>query len=227
MKHPLIVLEGGDGSGKATQAAALKERLEKEVGPVELFDFPRYEESLAGKLVGECLAGKHANFRHLSPYIASLPFTLDRVGAREVLAERLEQSLVMCNRYVPSNIAYQAAKLLSADRPKFIEFLEALEYGELQIPKPDLVIYLHVPTAIATKLIEKKKERGYLAGTGEKKDQHERDVAYQDEVVQVYLDLAKERDDWQTVTCTDEAGELLPKEAIHERVWDILKSRVV
>ena len=227
MKHPLIVLEGGDGSGKATQAALLKERLEKEAGPVELFDFPRYEDSLAGKLVGECLAGKHANFRHLSPHLASLPFTLDRVGARELLGASLERGIVMCNRYTPSNIAYQAAKLLAADRKKFIEFLEALEYEELHIPKPDLVIYLYVPTAIATKLIEKKKERGYLAGTGEQKDQHERDIAYQDEVVRVYLDLANERDDWQSVTCTNEAGDLLLREEIHERVWSIVQPRVV
>lgn len=226
MSFPLIVLEGGDGSGKATQAGLLKTRLQETIGPVSLFDFPRYEESLSGKLVGECLAGKHADFRRLSPYVASLPYVLDRIGAREDIAAKRGESIVMCNRYTPSNIAYQAAKLLPADRERFISFIEALEYDEFRIPRPTLVLYLHVPTAIATKLIERKNERGYLASTGEKKDQHERDVAYQEEVVRVYLDLARERDDWKVIECVDEKGELLPKEVIHEEVWKIVESHV-
>ena len=226
MTFPLIVLEGGDGSGKATQAALLRARLEEQHGEVTLFDFPRYEESLSGKLVGECLAGKHADFRTLSPYLASLPYVLDRIGVREQIAEQLTKNIVMCNRYTPSNVAYQAAKLLPADRERFVTFIEALEYDEFKIPRPTLVLYLHVPTAIATRLIERKAERGYLSGTDQKKDQHERDTSYQEEVVRVYLDLAKERPDWDVVNCIDEGGELLSRESIHEQIWNIVESHV-
>lgn len=219
--YPLIVLEGGDGSGKATQATLLQERCRDTGAAVSVFDFPRYEQSYAGKLVGECLAGKHANFRHLSPHLASLPFTLDRAGARDEIAQARSQGVVMCNRYTSSNIAYQAAKLLPADRDAFIAFLEALEYEELGIPRPDLVVYLDVPTHIASELISQKHARGYLAETGETKDQHERDTAYQDAVAEVYRELAGQRADWQVVTCTDTSGELRSRDAIHADVWKI------
>lgn len=218
----LIVLEGGDGSGKATQAGLLKERLEREGAQVFLFDFPQYETTRAGALAGECLAGKHANFRHLSPYLASLPFTLDRVSARERLLSAFASGVVLTNRYTPSNIAYQSAKLLPQDRPKFIEFLEGLEYDELGLPRPSAVIYLHVPVSIASDLIARKDARGYLAGSADnKKDQYERDTAYQEEVQKVYLALAAERPDWHRVECTRD-GLILSRDEIHQQIYNLV-----
>ncbi len=218
----LIVLEGGDGSGKTTQMAILKERLEREGVSVSLLKFPQYEGSRAGRLIYECLAGKHANFRHLSPYLASLPFTLDRVTAREHLREMLSGGTVLLDRYTPSNIAYQSAKLLPQDRPKFIDFLEGLEYDELGLPRPSAVIYLHVPVSIASDLIACKDARGYLAGSADnKKDQYERDTAYQEEVQRVYLALAAERPDWHTIECTRD-GLILSRDEIHQQVYDLV-----
>lgn len=224
MQGKLIVLEGGDGSGKATQAELLKARLEKEGMTVTLFDFPQYELTRAGALAGECLAGKHANFRHLSPYLASLPFTLDRVSARKQLMEALARGVVVTNRYTPSNIAYQSAKLLPADRQKFMEFLEGLEYDELALPRPNVVIYLHVPVTVASELIVRKDSRAYLAESGDtKKDQYERDTAYQEEVVRVYLSLTAERPDWHRIECVKD-GLMLSRDDIHEQVYSIIAS---
>lgn len=194
----LIVLEGGDGSGKTVQTKLLCEALAREHA-VTTFDFPRYEESLYGKLVGECLAGKHGDFLTLSPYISSLPFTLDRVSAKASLEAALAEGHVISNRYVPSNISHQAAKLKPEEREQFIAFLERGEYEELGLPRPSLVVYLYVPRDIAGRLVEQKGTRHYLGE--EKKDVHEKDFDYQERVAGIFADLAETRAEWVTVSC--------------------------
>ena len=169
IRGKLIVLEGGDGAGKTVQVDLLHKRIP---GLVQVFEFPRYYTSRAGKLVGECLVGKHGDFLGLSPYLASLSYTLDRVGAKAMLTKALAEGIVICNRYTPSNIAHQAAKISDTkEREAFIEFLEGLEYGEMQLPEPDIVLYLHMPADIASKLSKNKKKREYLEGSGETEDQ--------------------------------------------------------
>ena len=213
----LIVIEGGDASGKTTQTKLFLSRL---IGQARMFDFPRYYTSLAGKLVGECLAGEHGDFLHLSPYLASLPYTVDRIGARDALLHALEHHHVVCNRYVTSNVAHQGAKLMGEERGKFIDFLEKLEYDELKLPRPDAVFYLHVPMEIADTLGKGKAARDYLRGTGKTLDQHEADLEYQKRVIALYTELALNRPDWHLIPCTQN-GALLHAEVIHEKIWNI------
>lgn len=223
-KGKLIVLEGGDGSGKTVQAKLLHERLS---GRAQVFEFPRYYTSRAGKLVGECLAGEHGDFLKLGPYLASLPYTIDRAGAKKMLGKALEKGNVICNRYTPSNLAHQGAKISDMRaRGAFIDFLEALEYEELELPRPDIVIYLYVPVAIAAKLGENKEKRAYLKNSGEIRDQHERDLAYQENVAKAYMGIAKDRDDWHIVRCVEDGDVLLSPRVIHELVWKIVSPRL-
>ena len=152
---------------------------------VAFFDFPQYEKTLAGKLVGRYLKGEFGDPLLLSPYIASLPYALDRIAARDELNKALEKGVVICNRYIPSNIGHQASKLPEDKRDEFISWLEQMEYGELKLPKPTLVIYLYVPVEISSHLVEKKEARAYIGGESAKgaKDGHEKDMEYQQKVI--------------------------------------------
>src|SRR5258708_1619076 len=189
-KGKLIVIEGADGSGKATQARLLSRALE-EYGPVASYEFPRYKQSEFGRLIGRSLTGEFGDFLNLSPYLSSLPYMLDRARAKYLLIESLKEGNVVCDRYTPSNIAFQSAKLKPAERKEFITFLERAEYEELGLPAPDLVVYLSVPTSITSELLLKKEKRAYI-GVGEK-DQYEKNVEYQQEAMNIYRDLSKKR----------------------------------
>ncbi|HYF13070.1 MAG TPA: hypothetical protein VD928_02105, partial [Candidatus Paceibacterota bacterium] len=193
----------GDAAGKKTQAELARDSIRR-FREVTLLDFPRYEISLAGKLVKQALAGEYGDFRHLDPHLASLPYTVDRIGARETINAALSKSVVLCNRYVPSNAMYQAAKYTDArQQEEFIAWLEALEYEELMLPRPNLVVYLHVPFEVSQKLMD-----------GRKKDVHEEDAEYLRTVVDLYLRTASKRPNWTVIECIRN-GELMSREEIH------------
>lgn len=212
MRHPsqFIVLEGGDGSGKTTQAKLLSEALAKS-GPVSAFKFPR-KDAFFGSLVYECLSGEHGDFLALSPYIASLPYAIDQARARPQLEEALECGHVICDRYAPSNMAHQAAKVPAEEWANIVKFIETATYDELGALRPDLIIYLDVPVEISMKL---------LAEKGIKKDQHEDDLPYQRAVREVYRELARERLDWRYVDCMHE-GKLRSPEENHNMILDLV-----
>lgn len=224
-KGKLVVVEGADGSGKGTQVSLLIDALQKRGTKVTVFDFPQYETSLFGEIVGKALKGAFGDFKNMSPYLASLPFTLDRLSAKEAIVQALRKGVVICNRYTPSNVAYQAAKFAGKEQKEFISFLEQAEYGELGLPRPDMVMYLYVPPAISYELVKQKEARSYLSGKKGAQDQHESDRSYQDSVVKTYLKLAKQRVDWNVITCTKK-GKLLSREEIHDMVMSTFDSSI-
>lgn len=215
-KYPLIVIEGGDGAGKGTQAELLKEALKARNVRVFKQDFPRYD-TIFGAMCGRALKGEFGDFVKMHPVIASALYTLDRAAALPSLIADLIKGLVISNRYVPSNIAYQAAKLSGKAQDEFISYMEQAEYGAIGLPKPDLVIYLYVPVKIAQKLIATKDVRGYMGKKKGAKDQLEANVAYQQRVADTYRKLAKNRPDWVVINCT-KRGKLLYREEIHSTV---------
>lgn len=221
IKKILIVVEGGDGSGKETQARLLISWLQKQGQTVAYFDFPRYNESILGALTGRALKGEFGDFRHLSPYLASLPYTLDRAGAKDALVSALSKGIVVCNRYTSSNVAFQSTKLRGKPRSDFVQFLEAAEYGELSLPRPNLVVYLHVPQKFSYALVAKKSGRKYLDGKKGARDQHEKDQKYQGDVIKTYLQLTKSRPEWKAISCI-EGGQLLPPDQIHAKVAKVV-----
>jgi dTMP kinase len=99
----LIVIEGGDGAGKGTQSELARAAL-AELGEITYFDFPRYGKSIAGKIVGAALKGDYGDFLHMHPLISSLPYALDRVGAREEILAALEKGNVTGTHQVTSCI---------------------------------------------------------------------------------------------------------------------------
>ncbi|HET8574693.1 MAG TPA: hypothetical protein VFM02_00785 [Candidatus Paceibacterota bacterium] len=219
-KGKLIVLEGGDGSGKGTQLKLLQKYFQGK--DVSFFDFPQYEKSFFGKLIGRCLTGEMGDFVGLSPYLACLPFLLDQASAKEEIKAALEVGDVICDRYTTSSVAFQSAKSPKEKQQEVQRFIEQAAYEEMEIPAPDLVIYLDVPVEIAGELVMKKERRAYLNGTAGK-DLHEKDTSFLEKVALVYRDLAEERENWKTLICLDENGELKKPETIHQEILDILE----
>lgn len=205
----LIVFEGIDGSGKATQVALLAKRLRAEGRRVAIFASPRYEKP-TGKVVKRALSGAYGDFVALSPYFSALPYMLDFAASRDEIAAALKKSIVICDRYIPSTLAFHSAKLPLSKQQAFLDFVERLMYRALDLPRPDIVVYLDVPVKSAQKLMR-----------GKKKDQHEKDVAYQKRVASAYRELAK-RKEWRTIPCTKN-GNMLSPHKIHERLWKALQ----
>ncbi len=210
MEHPLIVIEGGDAAGKKTQTQLLFNALGEKGFPCSTFSFPRYNH-FYGSLIRRSLNGEFGDFLSLNPYIASPLYTLDRVEAKKELRKALKRGPVICDRYTPSNLAFQGAKLSEIDREEFIMVTEQAEYGSLRLPRPSIVIYLKVPVEVSAKL-----SQGRL-----NQDQHEADLDYQKRVVEVYEKMAKERNDWTIVECVHE-GKLRSPEDIHQDVLSLV-----
>lgn len=218
----LIVIDGGDGSGKTTQADLLISYLKSKNIPVKGFDFPRYYSSFHGKMAGRFLAGEFGS--DVSPYLASLAYALDRASAKEEMDAWLAHGgVIVSNRYATSNMAHQGARLPEGARVEFLDWIDELEYKVHKIPREDIVIYLHVPWQVSVELTKKKGERAYL---GDRKDILEANDKHRQESEAMYLALAKQRKNWVLIECV-ENGAILSKEAIHEKVLSVLRERKI
>ncbi|OGD88508.1 dTMP kinase [Candidatus Curtissbacteria bacterium RIFCSPLOWO2_02_FULL_40_11] len=208
-KGRLIVFEGIDGSGKATQAKLLYKFFQKRKVPTALISFPNYK-STWGKVITKYLKGEFGSATEVDPYLASILYAGDRLLASKKISKWLNGGkYVVCDRYTASNIAHQAAKIKSG-KQKFIDWVENFEYVQNKIPKENLVIYFSVPVNVSQKLMK-----------GRKLDIHEKNEMYLSTVAKVFESLAKSSKHWKTIKCF-EKGKLLGKETIHEKVLQIL-----
>lgn len=217
----LIVIDGTDGSGKATQTKLLIARLKKAKQPVATIEFPRYYDNHLGALVGECLAGEHGDFLAIDPKIASTLYAADRFESKAVIEGWLaEGKTVVADRYASSNQIHQTAKLRNKrEQRTFLSWLDTLEYEVFGIPRPDLVLFLHLSARENARLLKdnyKKAGKEYLKG---KKDQAEEDLEHQDRARKSALALIAESNTMKKIECVKNGG-LLPPEEIHELVYD-------
>ncbi len=218
----LVAIEGIDGSGKGTQAARLNEQLQQAGTATTLLSFPRYEHTFFGKAIGEFLNGRFGTLDEVDPFLASLLYAGDRFESRNVLAEALDQSdVVVLDRYVPSNIAHQGAKLDGERRDELIARIRHIEFELYGLPHPDLVLLLDLPADEAGRLIAKKQARSY---TDKKADLQEADGGYLARVRDVYRQLAAEDSGWVTIDCLSD-GQLRSIEEIGEDVTRAVQDR--
>ncbi len=217
-----IVIDGTDGSGKATQTKLLVEKLEKANYPVKMIDFPQYGQKCAG-LVEEYLNGKYGSALEVGPYRASIFYACDRYAAAPQINEWLKQgNLVISNRYVSSNMGHQAGKIADLiERDKFLEWLFNLEYNIFGIPTPDLNILLYLPPEIGQQLVDKKGSRDYVGG--QKRDIHEADLQHLPDAAKAYKYVA-DKYNWITIDCAPD-NQLLGIEDVHNLLWqEIIKT---
>lgn len=217
----LIVIEGTDSSGKETQTKKLYERLANEVEKVRKISFPNYE-SPACEPVKMYLAGAFGdNALNVNPYPVSTKFAIDRYASYKMDWESFYNAggIIVTDRYTTSNMVHQASKIENIDeKSKYLGWLEDLEYNKMGIPKPDLVIFLNMPTEMAVKLMEARKNK--ITGE-EKKDIHEKDTSYLKKSYDNACDIAKKYN-WQEIKCV-ENKRLKTIEEIGEEIYTLVK----
>ena len=171
----LIVIEGTDGSGKSTQFRLLTEAVEKAGHEFRKLVFPQYQEE-SSALIRMYLGGQFGDKpSDVNAYAASAFYAVDRYASyKKVWGQWYEQGgLVLSDRYTTSNAVHQASKEPEEHRAEFLRWLYEFEYDKLGLPKPDLTIYLDVPTAYTEQLM-----RNREAATGTSADIHEQDLDY-------------------------------------------------
>lgn len=219
----LIVIDGADGSGKATQTKLLVDRLQEEDEPVEAIDFPQYEDNLLGELIGECLAGDRGEFAELDPKVVSVLYAADRFESCPKIESWLSNGkTVIADRYVSSNQMHQGGKISDPEkRREFLIWLDKLEYDIFQIPRPDRIFYLDVPAPTTKQLLEENAEEmsEKKQYTRRRSDVVEEDEDYTKQSQAAAKQYIKERNKWTRIQCTED-GELMSRQAIHEKIYD-------
>lgn len=205
----LIVFEGIDGVGKATQVELLAQRLRADGTRVAVFTSPRYDLP-TGAIIRDALHGTYGDFVGLSPYLSAQPYLLDFAAWKDQIDAALGEGMVICDRYVSSTVAYHSAKLTGDHAQQFVELIEDIAYERLKLPRPDMTVYLQLPVELARRRMSAKK-----------RDQFERDAGYQGRVAAAYGELAK-RTDWRTVECVKE-GSMRSVEDIQEEVRQLMR----
>ncbi|MBT4857133.1 thymidylate kinase [Candidatus Uhrbacteria bacterium] len=221
MKGRLIVIDGTDGSGKATQTQLLVDRFKAENLPVETISFPQYGTKSAGS-VEEYLSGKYGSAYEVTGYQASVLFAVDRFDASFQIRKWLEDGInVITDRYVGANMGHQGSKITDPDKRKdFFAWEMEFEHELMGIPKPDINLILHVPSETAQTLMEGRELKSNLD-----KDIHEENAQHLKDAEQAYLDMTKQFDSFQLIDCV-ENGELLDRENIHKKIWGAIKNYI-
>src|SRR3989339_1553988 len=156
-KAKLIVIDGIDGSGKATQTKLLIEKLQSEQIPTETVDFPQYQNNFFGGMVRQYLDGQFGVPTTIDPKLASVLYAADRWESSQKIYNWLkENKTIILDRYTTSNLIHQGAKMTEDKLDEFIVWIDQLEFKTLQIPQPDLVIFLHVDAKTSYNLITKR-----------------------------------------------------------------------
>lgn len=219
MKGKLIVFEGTDGSGKATQANMMAQRLQAEGYPLREIDFPRYGNPFAepARLYLAGALGDHPG--DVNAYAASTLFAVDRYASyKEDWGKDYEAGrVILANRYTTSNAVHQASKLATEEQAEYVRWLFDLEYDRLGLPRPDMVIYLDMPTDLSEGMLRRRE-----AATGTTADIHERDDAYLRRCRTCAREIA-EQQGWQCISCARH-GHVRSVEDIHEEAWELVKA---
>jgi dTMP kinase len=223
-KGKFIVIDGTDGSGKATQTKLLVGRLKKEGYKVRAIDFPQYYKNFFGKMIGECLVGKYGNFLNVDPHIASVLYAADRWESSEIIKKYLKDGyIVIADRYSSSNQIHQGGKIKNLrKRKEFLEWLEKMEFNIFKIPKPDLIIYLDVPVNVSKNLLQNKKAKNRKKYSNGKKDLSENNLRYANNSKNSAIKLIEEYNNWMRIDCIND-NKLMSIEEVGEIVWNNLK----
>ena len=210
----LIVIEGTDGSGKSTQFKLLTERIAREGRQFQRLVFPQYQEE-SSALIRMYLGGQFgSNPSDVNAYAASAFYAVDRYASyKQDWGNWYEQGgLVLSDRYTTSNAVHQASKETGEKQGEFLNWLYEFEYDRLGLPRPDLVIYLDVPTDFTEKLM-----RGREAATNTKADIHEKDMAYLATCRQTGRAAAAHYG-WTVIQCV-QGDRMRSIEDIHEEIY--------
>ena len=222
MKGKLIVFEGTDGSGKATQTELLCRELARRDIPFRKLAFPRYDQpssALIRMYLDGAFGGRAGD---VNAYAAASFFAMYRYASylQDWGGYYASGGLVVADRYTTSNAVHQTVKLPEAQRRAFLDWLFDYEYRLLELPRPDRVVYLDIPTELTEQMLRRRERE-----TNTHADIHERDEAY---LRQCRENAAFVVDycGWTRIDCSS-VGKLRCKEDIHDEVWNTLSDLLV
>jgi dTMP kinase len=213
----LIVFEGIDGSGKSTQFKRLCRRYEDEGVSFMRLTFPQYTEP-SSALIRMYLGGEFGEDPHaVNPYAASTFFAVDRYASFIKVWREFYQGggIILTDRYTTSNALHQGSKLPAEKRPDFFKWLYEFEFGLMELPKPDIVLYMDIDPREAVRRIGSRQ-----ATTGAGTDIHERDTVYLSECGRCGIQAA-DYYGWRKVACFDGLTARTEQD-IHEEIYKIL-----
>lgn len=217
----LIAIDGVDASGKQTQTEILKKRLEAEGKEVKLVSFPAYDKP-SSTLVKMYLDGAFGDKpSDVNAYATSTLFAADRFATyRTDWGKAYETgTVIIADRYVSSNLIHQASKIENEhDKDKFLEWLDDLEHGVYELPRPDVTIFLDMPPEYGAKLM---RDRANKANGESKKDIHESDFSYLEKSYKNAVYVA-ERFGWKKILCVKDE-QIRTVEEIGEDIYSVVK----
>jgi len=218
----VVVIEGTDGSGKHTQTKALFERLVREGKNVKMQSFPNYDSASTGP-VKMYLSGEFGTDNDVDAYQASVMYATDRLCTflKEYKEFYDNGGILIFDRYVTANILHQTGKLRDREKAEeFLEWLDALEFGKLKLPRPDTVIYLDVPLEVSHKL---------AVARGDYKSGATKDILEENlEHMQWSYDNGKyvsNKYGWNVINCTNN-NEMRSIEDIHNEIYNIVSRNI-
>lgn len=220
-KGLFLVLEGSDGVGKSSQVSLLAKFFRKIGRKTRSVHFPRLDAPPYGEVIAAYLRGEFGSLEQVHPRLAALLFALDRREAAGELRRLIDSgAVVLADRYILSNLAYQGGRSDGqAERERLQDWIEALEYGRHAIPRPDLTLWLDVPLDFSLARIAAPRngdDRTYLRGA---EDIHEKSRTLQERTREEFLRLVAARPgEAARIDCWDADAA-----TVHERILDVLR----
>ena len=215
----LIVFEGTDGSGKSTHFSLLTKRLQAIGKEFRTMVFPQYSEP-SSALIRMYLGGEFGSRpSDVNAYAASTFYAVDRYAAYQKVwgSYYKEGGIMLSDRYTTSNAVHQGSKVSEEERGAFFRWLYDFEYGKMELPQPDLVIYLDVPTELTGQLMRKRE-----AATNTNADIHEQHMDYLRLCRSTGLEAA-EFYGWNIIRCAKD-GKMRSIEDIHNEIFALVQS---
>ena len=215
----LIVIEGTDGSGKSTQFQLLSDHLSQDGTAFKHLVFPRYKEE-SSALIRMYLGGEFGTSpTDVNAYAASTFYAVDRYASYKMDWGKwyCDGGLILSDRYTTSNAVHQASKEPPEKQADFLKWLYDLEYDKLGLPRPDLVIYLDVPTDFTEKMLRHREQ-----DTNTTADIHEQDTKYLATCRKMGRKAAGYYG-WNVINCVQD-GKMRTIEDIHNEIYRLVKA---
>jgi len=229
-----FVLEGMDGSGKATQTKLLTEALKNKGYDVVKIDFPQYGKGSAS-LLETYLRGDYGLSEEVGPYRASIFYACDRYDLSFKMKKWLEEGkIIIADRYLASNIGHQGGKIISNKEEwnKYVDWLHNLEFNIFEIPRPDYTLILKISPELSMqhsnkiKDEEKKQKRLAYLGDDTKQDIHEADKNHLANTLKSYTAISERYPDFYKIVDCQNGEDFLSIDIIHQKIIKLIEEKI-
>ncbi len=230
----IILVEGTDGSGKETQSRLLEGRLNLAGIPAERINIPAYD-TPTGKIVGQCYLGKDLGLGEnatmmfgesdsVDPKLACLYYAADRYFSKPRIERMVEEGTIpILDRWTESNMGHQGGKIEDRrERLKMFEWIDDLEYNALELPEPNIKLFLYMPFGVSMELRSRRSEKN-----GEVLDGHESNPGHMKRAEEAYLDMLELYPiGWHRIDCAPDGTikSLRTPEDISDEVYSYVSS---